>query len=74
MEEYVVVEVFINEVEADLAQATLAAAGITSFVKFEDVGGMLPSLQESGGIRLLVDAADLEEARSILKGEAKTEE
>ncbi len=74
MEGYVVVAVFVNEVEAELAQATLAAADITSYVKKEDAGGMLPPLQESEGVRLLVDPADFEEARSILSEEATTEE
>ncbi len=74
MENYVVVAVFTNEVEAELAHATLAAAGITAYLKFEDMGGMLPPLQESEGIRLVVDAAHADEARSILSQEATTEE
>jgi hypothetical protein len=74
MEEYVVVETFINEVEAELAQATLAAAGIESFLKYEDIGGMLPPLQESGGVRVLVRPSNLEEAKALLSQQATPEE
>ncbi len=70
MENYVTVATFTNEVEAELAQATLAAAGIESFLKYEDSGGMLPSLQESEGIKVLVDQKNLMEAKAVLTEEA----
>jgi hypothetical protein len=70
MERYVAAATFVNEVEAELAQATLAAAGIESFLKFEDIGGMLPSLQESEGIQVLVDEEKLIEARAVLNEQA----
>ena len=73
MEKYVSVATYFNEVEAELAQATLAAAGIESFLKFEDTGGMMPVLQQSEGVRLLVDEKDLEEARTLLTSSASEE-
>ena len=70
MDRYVAAATFVNEVEAELAQATLAAAGIESFLKFEDIGGMLPSLQESEGIQVLVDEKPLVEAQAVLNDQA----
>lgn len=57
---------FVNEFEAELAQATLSAAGIESFLKFEDTGGMMPVLQQSEGVTLLVRKGDLAEAQTVL--------
>jgi hypothetical protein len=70
MERFVEAASYPNEVEAELAQATLAAAGIESFLKYDDIGGMLPSLQESEGVRVLVDEKQLVEARAVLNEQA----
>ena len=37
-DDVVPVAFFSNEIEAELAQATLAAAGIESYLKYEDTG------------------------------------
>jgi hypothetical protein len=74
MEDLTIVATFVNEMDADLAQATLSAAGIESFIRFDDMGGMLPSLQESGGVKLLVNPDRLEEARALLSETATTQE
>ena len=66
MEGYVSIATFPNEVEAELAQATLAAGGIESFLKFEDTGGMMPVLQHAEGVHLLVEPRNAEEARILL--------
>lgn len=71
MENFLSVATFRNQVEAELAQASLAAAGIESFLKYEDIGGMLPVLQQSEGIDLLVDEKDITEARAILSEQAE---
>jgi len=71
MEGFVAVATYRNEVEAELAQTALASAGIQSFLKYEDMGGMLPSLQGSEGIEILVEPKDLEEARTILSQQAE---
>ena len=73
MEGYVSVATFSNQVEAELAKATLAAAGIESFLKYEDIGGMMPVLQQSKGIALLVDPRQVEEAKTILSSPAAEE-
>ena len=66
MEHFIAVATFLSELEAELAQATLAAAGIESFLKFEDTGGMMPVLQRSEGVKLLVEEKNELEARSVL--------
>jgi hypothetical protein len=73
MEGYVLAATYNDEVEAELAQATLAAAGIESFLQYEDVGGMLPVLQQSKGIKILVEPKNLEEAKLVLSTEATQE-
>lgn len=72
-QDYISVATFTNEVEAELAQATLAAAGIQSFLKYEDIGGMMPVLQESEGVDVLVDKKDLLEAKAVLNERASEE-
>jgi hypothetical protein len=66
MENYVVVATYASDLEAHLAQATLAAAEITSFVRSEDAPVMFPNVDYVKGVKLLVDEADLEEATVIL--------
>ena len=70
MEHYIAVATYSTEIDAELAQATLANAGIESFLKFEDSGGMMPVLQQSEGVKLLIDKKDELEARAILSDEA----
>lgn len=65
-EDIVPVAVFSNEIEAELAQATLAAAGIESYLKFDDTGGMMPVLQQAEGVALLVRKDRYAEAQTVL--------
>jgi hypothetical protein len=51
--------------DAELAQAVLEAAGITSVVAADDAGAAYP-FDLSGGARLLVDDADAEDATAVL--------
>ena len=51
--------------EAELAQAALVAAGITSRLVADDAGGAYP-FDLTGGARLLVEEADVEIAAEIL--------
>jgi hypothetical protein len=66
MGKFVVAATCPDEIEARLAQATLAAAGIESFLKSEDIGGMIPALLQSKGVQILVAEENLEEARTVL--------
>ncbi len=52
MENFVVIATYSNQLEAEVAQATLAEAEIESFLKFDDTAGMLPSLQFTKGVKL----------------------
>lgn len=64
--EVVVLEVFSNEIEAGISQQVLQEAGVKAFVIKDDVGGMEPQLQLTGGVRLVVRSADAERARQLL--------
>ncbi len=71
---FVSVATYPSEVEAELAQASLAAAGIESFLKFEDSAGVLPVLQWTEGVRILVEEKNELEARAVLEDESQEEE
>jgi hypothetical protein len=51
--------------DAELAQAALVAAGVTSRLLADDAGGAYP-FDLTDGARLLVDEADVERAAEIL--------
>ena len=72
-ENYVPVASFLTEIEAELSVATLASAGIESYLQFEDTGGMMPVLQQSEGVKLLVNERDFEEAKAVLSSEGAEE-
>ena len=66
MEGYVSIAVFSSEVDAELAQATLAAAGIESFLQTDDSGGMMPVFQQIKGVQIFVEPQYAEEAKLVL--------
>ena len=66
MDKFISVATFPNEMQALVAQATLSAAEIESYIKIDDAGGMIPALEQSGGVKLLVDEKMLEEAKTVL--------
>jgi hypothetical protein len=59
------VGVYPTRSDAELAQATLAAAGIPSVVEADDAGGAYP-FDLTGGARVLVADADAEYATATL--------
>ena len=63
----VVIERFENEVDAEIAKAHLEAEGIEASIIKDDAGGMLPSLQQSSGVRLLVANERAIQAKEILR-------
>jgi hypothetical protein len=67
MENFVVIATYSNQLEAEVAQATLAESEIESFLKFDDTAGMLPSLQFTKGVKLVVNQQDEQNARAALK-------
>ena len=65
-DDFIVIRVFNNEIESAMAQQMLEEAGVKSFVFKDDVGGMEPQLQLVGGVRLIVNVADVQRAEDAL--------
>lgn len=65
-DDIIVIRTYGTEVEAQLAQASLAADGIPSIVLSDNAGGMLPMLQVLFPVRLAVRREDVEAARETL--------
>ena len=66
-EDQVVLRVFSNEIEAGMSKQVLQESGVKAFVFKDDVGGMEPQLQLTGGVRLLVNRTDADRAHEILR-------
>jgi hypothetical protein len=67
-EKQIVVGEYENEIDAEIAKGHLESSGITaSLIKG---GGMLPSLQNTEGVQLVVDEIHSEKARKILKAKS----
>lgn len=66
-EEVVVLKIFSNEIDAEMAQQMLHDAGVKAFISKDDAGGMEPQLQGTMGVRLMVSRADAEPAQQILR-------
>lgn len=62
----VVVAEYSNKIEAELAQGALAAADIESMVSADDAGGVQPGLWVGEGVKVLVRAEDLDQAKEVL--------
>jgi hypothetical protein len=62
-----VVKVFMNEIEAELAKEQLVSEGVKCFTMSDNYGGMMPSLNLTGGVKLIVNEYNLERAIEILK-------
>jgi Putative prokaryotic signal transducing protein len=61
----IAVDAYPTRIDAELAQAALAAEGIPSVIASDDAGGAYP-FDLSGGARLLVAETDAEDAKAIL--------
>jgi hypothetical protein len=66
-ETQVVVGEYDNEIDAEIAKGHLAASSIAASIIKDDGGGMLPSLQNTEGVKLLVAETQGEKARNILQ-------
>jgi len=64
----VVARTYPSRVEAELAQTALTAAGIESVISADDAGGAYP-FGLTGGVRLLVEEGNAEDAAAILGDE-----
>jgi hypothetical protein len=63
----VVVSEYENEIDAEIAKGHLEASGIPASIIKDDGGGMLPSLQNTEGVQLVVDETQRERAKKILQ-------
>jgi hypothetical protein len=61
-----------TRVDAELAQSALAAAGIESLIAADDAGGAYP-FDLGGGVRLLVEMADADDAAALLSDQPHTD-
>ncbi len=67
-DEAVVLRAYASEAVASIAASRLGSEGIEVHIQKDDCGGAYPSLQMSGGVRLLVNPDDLADAEKILNG------
>ena len=65
-EEHVVVETYSERAFAEAAVSYLTSEGIEAEIHADDAGGELPNLDFAAGVRVLVAASDLEQARALL--------
>jgi hypothetical protein len=63
----VVVGEYENEIDAEIAKGHLESSGISASILKDDGGGMLPSLQNSEGVQVVVSESQGEKARKILQ-------
>jgi hypothetical protein len=69
-EKHVVVGEYENEIDAEIAKGHLESSGIPASIIKDDGGGMLPSLQNTEGVQLLVAETQREKARKILQAQS----
>jgi hypothetical protein len=63
------IETYGTDMDAELAQTTLRAAGIDSIIMRDGADGMLQMLEYTEGIRLWVDEDKVDEAKAVLEQE-----
>ena len=66
-DEISVIREFSDEIEASMAQQVLEDAGIKSYIQKDDMGGLAPSMQMTGGVRLVVNHDDAERAAELVR-------
>src|SRR6266581_8263732 len=73
-EEFVTLATFTTPAEAEMAKNRLEASGITAFLMDEESVAMLGYLSNAmGGVKLLVERDQQEQAEAILAGEEEEE-
>jgi hypothetical protein len=66
-EKQVVVGEYENEIDAEIAKGHLASSGIPASIMKDDGGGMLPSMQNTEGVQLIVAETQSEKAKEIIQ-------
>ncbi len=60
-------EVFDDKIEAELLEGLLKSSGIECYIASDDCDGMMPQLQLTEGVGVVINKADKEEAMKILE-------
>ena len=63
----IVVGEYENEIDAEIVKGHLEASGIPASIIKDDGGGMLPSLQNTEGVQLVVAETQSENAKKIIQ-------
>ena len=66
-EKQIVIGEYENEIDAEIAKGHLESSGIQASVIKDDGGSMLPSMQITEGVQLVVTESQSEEAKKILQ-------
>jgi hypothetical protein len=69
-EKQVVVGNYENQIDAEIAKGHPEASGISASIFKDDGGGMLPSLQNTEGVQLVVAESQSERARNVLQAKS----
>lgn len=67
IDDLVLLATYSNDMDADLAKGHIESAGIEAVIIKDDAGGMLPSLQKTEGVKLMVTRSNSEKATIILQ-------
>jgi len=62
-----VLAVFDDKIEAELLEGLLKNANIECYIVSDDVDGLMPQLQITEGVGVVINKADKEEAMEILE-------
>ncbi|MBN2017297.1 MAG: DUF2007 domain-containing protein [Candidatus Cloacimonetes bacterium] len=66
-EDDIILEVFDDKIEAELLEGLLKQAGIECYIISDDCDGMMPQLQLTEGVGVVINKADEDEARKIVE-------
>ena len=69
-EKQIVVGEYENEIDAEIAKGHLESSGIQASVIKDDGGSMLPSMQITEGVQLVVNETQSEKAKKILQAKS----
>jgi predicted Fe-Mo cluster-binding NifX family protein len=69
-EKQIVVGEYENEIDAEIAKGHLESSGIQASVIKDDGGSMLPSMQITEGVQLVVTESQSEKAKKILQAKS----
>ena len=69
-EKQIIIANYENEIDAEIAKGHLESSGIQASVIKDDGGSMLPSMQITEGVQLVVNETQSEKAKKILKAKS----